>query len=370
MLTTPTGGRTSVQTTEFPIHINDVSPQWMTEQLRGAGVLHQASVVSVDSNKVGAETGFLSTVARVALTYDLQEPGAPASVVVKLQPDAGAFMEAESELQAFAREIRFYREIAPTLPVRLARVYCTPEDPPHAALVLEDLGFARPADQVVGIHADQVTAAAEAMGRIQARYWNNDALHALSWMPTDNHFDIDFADHWPEYVRIYQGILPDGAIELGERLCRLLPRLRQRIESRPRTITHNDLRADNLFFFDEGGEEEALIIDWQITTRGLGASDVARLIGGSERPEEREGHQFEVLRAWFDVVTSQGAQNYTWDEAVDDFRLGTLAALCCPVHFICDPPEPGSRSEALFSAMCVRLFSEALEVDALSVLDT
>ena len=70
-----------------------------------------------------------------------------------------------------------------------------------------------------------------------------------------------------------------------------------------------------------------------------------------------------------DVITSEGAPDYTWDEAIHDFRLGALAGLCPPVHFVTEPLEPGSRSEALFSAMTQRLFSQALEIDAISALD-
>lgn len=355
--------------TAFPIHVDDISAAWLERELRDAGVLHDAAITAIAKRQVGACSGFLSAVAHVDLRYDRADPDGPSSLIVKLQPDAGPFMQIQTELQAFSREIRFYREVAPTLPVRLARVYATPEDPPHAAILLEDLTFGRPGDQVAGIHTDQVVKAARAMGRIQARYWNNDALDALRWMPVDNHFDVDFAELWPTYCERFEHALPPGAAALGDRLSGLIPSLHERIESRPRTITHNDLRADNLFFIERNGDEEALIIDWQLATRSMGALDVARLIGGSERREERKGRHFEVLRAWFDVVSSEGARGYTWDDAVYDFRLGALATLCCPVHFTRSPPEPGTRMERLVETMALRLFSDALEIDAISALE-
>src|SRR5207253_5419777 len=99
------------------------------------------------------------------------------------------------------------------------------------------------------------------------------------------------------------------------------------IERRPRTVVHSDLRADNLLFGTPGSDDAVLIVDWQIAIRSMGAFDVARLMGGSELPGERRGHQFEVLRAWHQALRESGVDDYAYDDAVRDFRLGALAAL-------------------------------------------
>jgi hypothetical protein len=100
----------------------------------------------------------------------------------------------------------------------------------------------------------------------------------------------------------------------------------------------------------------------------MGAFDVARLIGGSELPKERKGHQFEVLRRWFDTLVREGVANYTWEEAVYDFRLGSLALLSYPVHFHVSFIGSKGRSIELAKVICRRVFSSAVEIDAESVL--
>lgn len=353
----------------FPTHVDDISPAWLTEVLRSEQVLAQASVVSVHREHIGAEAGFLSTVARCEVTYDKTEPGAPTSLVVKLQPDVEDLAEAESELHAFTREIRFYREVAPTAPLRLPRVYATPEEGKRAALVMEDLGFARIGDQVAGIHTDQVIAGAQAIGRLHGQYWDSEALDRLSWMPFKDDFDLDFAEKWPRFLEVYRGELSEVARSVGEALCSSMPEVVARIASRPKTLVHQDLRADNMAFVDGPAGEEPIIFDWAVAVRSIGAYDVARLLGGSEPTSERQGHQFEVIRAWYDEVTASGAHDYTWEDALLDFRLGALSVLAIPVHFCATVPAPGARAEALFHAIASRLFASVVEVDAMAALD-
>ncbi|MEM7135473.1 MAG: phosphotransferase [Myxococcota bacterium] len=352
----------------FPIHVDEIEPKWLTEVLRAEGVLQQGAVSAVRHEHIGAEAGFLSTVARCDLDYDSPDPGAPASIVIKLQPEVEERAETADELHAFAREIRFYREVAPIAPLRVPRVYATPEEGKHAAIIMEDLSFARIGDQVAGIHTDQVIAGARAIGRLHGQYWDNDALHGLHWMPFKDDFDLDFAEKWPHFVEVYRGELADSARHVGESLCTRMPEVMARIATRPKTLVHQDLRADNMAFVDGPAGEEPIIFDWAVAVRSIGAYDVARLLGGSEPRAERRGHQLEVVRAWYDEVTQTGVRNYAWDDALLDFRLGALSVLAIPVHFCSDPPEPGSRTEALFRTIAARLFASAIEVDAMAAL--
>src|SRR5262245_42564238 len=67
-----------------PQTIEEISAPWMTDVLRGAGILRRATVRAVDVHAIGQGVGFLSGRARVTLTYDQAEEGAPATVVVKM----------------------------------------------------------------------------------------------------------------------------------------------------------------------------------------------------------------------------------------------------------------------------------------------
>ena len=110
-----------------PRHVSEISAAWLDEILRDDGAT-QSHVVGVESKVIGEGIGYLSSVARVKLTYDdpkAIERGAPASVVVKIEPECDEFRRMGQEFHAFEREIRFYREIASRVKIRLPKIYFT-----------------------------------------------------------------------------------------------------------------------------------------------------------------------------------------------------------------------------------------------------
>ncbi len=138
------------------MHVEEITPQWITHALREGGYLKDASVKSIEKKIIGDAKGFLSSVVQVKIEYDTIEKDAPVSVVVKIEPEEGGFKDFGDEMNAFQREIRFYREIADTVPIRLPKLYYAVDQPPAYSMVMEDLSHFIPGDQVVGMHEHQV----------------------------------------------------------------------------------------------------------------------------------------------------------------------------------------------------------------------
>ncbi len=351
-----------------PMHVSEITHQWLTHALREGGSLKEAAVISIDKKIIGEAKGFLSSVVRVKIDYDHKEEGAPESVVVKLEPEEGGFKDFGDEMHAFEREIRFYREVAGNVPVRLPKLYYAVDEPPAYSIVMEDLSHYVPGDQLSGMHSAQVMKTVEEIARLQAKYWNNEELEKLDWMPEFNGVGLDYVQKWPSFVKRFGFCIDDRAVELGNKISRHIDWKKQQILSRQKTIVHFDLREDNLMFPPAGEEGPILILDWQVTIRGIGAMDVFRVMGGSEIPVERKGHQFEILRKWYDTLIEEGVSNYSWDEAVYDFRLGAISYLCIPVHFHTAAIESVGRAQELIRAIVTRTFASAVEIDAGSIL--
>lgn len=351
-----------------PMHVDEITPEWITHALREGGFLKDASVKSIEKKVIGDAKGFLSSVVQVKIEYDTIEKDAPVSVVVKIEPEEGGFKDFGDELNAFQREIHFYRDVAANLSIRLPKLYYAVDTPPAFSMVMEDLSYYIPGDQVVGMHERQVMTTVEEIARIQAQYWNNDTLKKLTWMPDTNGMSDDYVDKWESFVEHYGYCLDDKGRELCGKLARFIDWKKDEIQKRPKTIVHSDLREDNLLFPPLGSDDSILILDWQLTVKSIGAFDVARLMGGSELPKERKGHQFEVLKRWHDTLIEQGVREYPWEEAVYDFRLGTLAFLCYPVHFHKEVIGVEGRTQKLADAIFARSFASAVEIDAGSIL--
>ena len=133
-----------------PRTIEEISAPWLTDVLRGAGILRRVIVRAVDIQAIGEGLGFLRGRARVTISYDQHEDGAPASVVVKLPASNKAGSDFAESLHAYEREIRFYREVAPRTPIRVPRVFATIMEPADSVfiLVMEDLNGLTVGDQV------------------------------------------------------------------------------------------------------------------------------------------------------------------------------------------------------------------------------
>ncbi len=351
-----------------PIHPGEITAEWITFALRAGGAIKQSAARILNKEILGGERGFLSSVVRVVLDYDREEENAPRSVVVKIEPESDTMHRFGDELNAFQREIRFYKEVASKIPIRLPILYFSVDEPPAYSMVMEDLSSYTPGDQVIGMHRDQVMATVEVLAKLQARYWNNFALEQLKWMPTTNGVGIDYKEKWESFVTHFGSCVDKAGLEIGARLRDSVSWLEKEIERRPKTIVHSDLREDNLLFGDPNSDDAILILDWQVAIRSMGVFDVARIIGGSELPSERGGHQFEVLRRWYDTLIREGVRDYSWEEAVHDLRLGALQLLCFPVHFHVAFIGSEGRSMELVKAICRRVFSSAVEIDAASVL--
>lgn len=355
----------------MPASIDDVDEHWIEAILGDAGILRDGSVTRIERSVIGDQKGFLSVTARVAIDYDSAAVDAPRSLVVKIEPPAGVFRDAAHRFDAFGREIRFYRELAPRLSLRLPRVWFADSRADGSALVMEDLTGLDGADQLHGMRHEQVVATVRAIARLHAAYWNDDALAGLHWMPEHDHFfDDGFAEHWPHFLETYELRIGRAGRELGERVRERKVWLEGRITKGPTTVIHGDLRADNLLFTKDAPADEPVILDWQLANRTLAAIDVARVMGGSEPAAERSGHQVEVCAAWHEALVAHGVRGYALETALDDFRLAALYCLFIPVKGLyLAGPDAGTRTARLLDAMAERFYASALELDAGRLLD-
>ena len=74
-----------------------LTPDWLTEALRGSETISEASVLSVRIDPTAVRKGNLGRLDRIIVEYDRVEPGAPASMIAKFHPP-------EIELRKFVAE--------------------------------------------------------------------------------------------------------------------------------------------------------------------------------------------------------------------------------------------------------------------------
>ena len=170
-------------TEDFPRTAEEITAPWL------AGVL-DAPVTGFETTYI--EGGALADVYRLhSIAYAGDPAGAPPSIVVKLakqNPDQRALALSSN---AYLKELRFYEDLAPEVPLRSPRLYASASDgSPQAEffiLVLEDLGLhSKVFDQVEDPpSAPFARKVALELAELHAQYWESPTT-ALPWLgPAD-----------------------------------------------------------------------------------------------------------------------------------------------------------------------------------------
>lgn len=241
-------------------------------------------------------------------------------------------MKIASERRSFDREIAFYRDLAPRIPVRLPKVFATGDcnDP---WLLMEDLTGLRAGDQVRGLSQSDVRAVVRQIARLHATFWQDESIVNTPWLPA-NTFWFSEVD-----LSILDAFIYEYGLRIGDRMVKVLrtvvnqlPHIDRLLSTRPFTLVHGDLRADNLLFDDTKEQTEALILDWQTSCRSLAAIDLAYLIGGSEPEAERSSHIRELLYLWHGELVANGVRNYSISDTKQDFQLASLRCLAATIR--------------------------------------
>jgi hypothetical protein len=246
----------------MPASVADLTPEWFSNVL-------SAAITAVELEPLDEGVGFLGRTVRARLSSD--EPADPPHVViVKFAADGPARIVAAS-MGLYEREVRFYRDVAPRVGIRVPDCSLAEIDLDSGlfVLMLADLAPARAGDQLVGATDDEIAAAVSTAAQLHAAWWDNPAMAGYTWLPSQAALVAATLDKAPElypaFAEAWSGELSDDELALGEKVTFRLGPLVDALDHPPFTLVHGDYRLDNLFFTANGG---VAVIDWQLSFRG------------------------------------------------------------------------------------------------------
>ena len=342
-----------------------VTADWLSEVLEAADCLHGARVIAVDLSAVG--TGQMCDTIRATIRTDRDSP-APASLIIK-QPAADATSrQTAATLRSYEVEVRFYQELAATLPVRSPVAYFAGFDEASGdfSLVLEDLAPAQQGDQLHGCSVVEARAALDELVALHADRWGDASLESIEWLDRDHEsqaaFLLDLLPAlWPGFLQRYDALLPKEVRSAGQMLFGNLESYFG-ADSRPWTIVHGDFRLDNLLFDPRPGGRVA-VVDWQLVSVGPAMNDVAYLLGAGLLPEERRLHEAALVRRYHDALQGAGVGGYDFASCWRDYRRGSFSGLIVAVAASM-LVERTARGDEMFLAMAERHARHILDLDA------
>lgn len=342
----------------------EIDAHWLEAMLASAGFAVKIAEVRAE----GIGTGQIGETCRFHLHYADNNAGAPDTLIGKFSSTDPTSLEVARAWSLYAREVRFYHELAPRSRIALPRYYGARMDGAGGfALLLEDLAPATPGDQFKGLTNSDASRAVREAARLHAAFWEQGEGPELAWLATASRAQPFygpeiFRSTWPGFRDRYGDRLTD--VQRG--VCDALADgydVYNRPRPRPRCVTHNDFRPDNMLF----GEDRLIVVDWQSVALGTGAVDIAYLIGGSYTPEARRVAEPALMAAYFDELQRQGVCNYARDEFEADYRHFTFAGINVAVGaaMLVQRTERGDR---MFLTMLDRHVSHVIDHDALSPL--
>jgi hypothetical protein len=295
-------------------------------------------VTSCHIELFGEGKGFSGQIARIGLSYDVAEPGAPASLVAKFQfapldPDIRA---AVFHSRMYEREYRFYRDVAQDSALRAPRVYygALRHETGECVLLLEDLAPAQTLNMLEGCTAEDAALVLRHLAAFHAAWWEHPRLRDMDWLPAfDAHAENDqrqYAQAWEVFLKKVGGLLPGGLVPLGARLKQHVVAVKRYLGQQPRTFLHGDFHLHNLLFDSTSGARTLAVIDWQACSRGRATRDLAHFLVTGLLPDTRRAHERDLLRLYHTILTEHGVEGYPFEQCLHDYRFTMLDEL----HFL------------------------------------
>ena len=368
---------------EIPDGPEGITAAWLTRVLHTTGELDlSARVAALDVRVIGADRGIGGLVTRLTPTYEgtsERKADLPATFIAKLPSALDVTRGGGRFLRLPEREVRLYLELAPGLPLRTPRcTFAAVDDAGDAFVILmEDLGAARPGDDLLGGSEDDLRTAVREMARLHAAWWGSPALGVIEWLPR-----IDaragawqrlFTLAWRE-VRdgespdLY-GVLPPGIGRVTELLVTRGAEVYQLLSRYPSTLLHGDFRLDNLFFDLPDGAPLAAF-DWSNAMQGPGPYDLAYLLAIALPPARRRALEEELLASYVEGLRAGGVEeDLGWCR--DAYRLAFLEPLMRMLFLLVrgHAEGGGGRPGQVLSQLVHRAAVAALDLDSASLIE-
>lgn len=339
-----------------PSGIEGVDPRWLTEALG-------ARVEAAHSEQIALDTGFSSRLYRVHLTGH----GVPDSVIVKLPAESEA-RGAMEMMGGYAKEIAFYQCVAGRAPMGTPHCHVAQmaTDSSDFVLVLEDLRDWDNADHLAGLTLDRARTAIAALAGLHS--WSEDpanasAVEGFASIATDMTRDVlpsIFGAGWQVYLEksgaTVSPAVASFAARFAEHATVALVALTER-----NTLVHGDIRADNMFF----SGDRLKIVDFQLTARAAGATDIAYLVSQGLPTTVRSGRDQELLTEYLDHL----GVDYPFDDAWRHYRFAVGYLMVLPVIILMTWDTLPERSQKLCLTLVDRAIATFEEIEATEVFE-
>ena len=355
---------------DLPEDPTEFTAEHLNQLLRDGGFSPSnpgAEISEIISEPLAAESAFLGSLARLHVTWKVNDTHLPDRLVIKVPTQDPGGRRVGEMLNVWFRESEFYFRLAPLIstPVPICRANFVENN--KAVLILDDLHPASPGDQIEGASADQAHAAVEALAQLHAPFWTQSRSPSLSWVPgIDAPRLVDglgqaMSQALPRFVERFGEILPIEGLSWLHSFVPLLGGWQSNLMSNPITITHADYRLANMLFEKNGS---IAVIDWQTAMFSGGATDLSFFLATNLNIATRRSLETELVHAYVDTLVKLGIDRSATQHIYEDYEQAHLWWMGMLANNLSTIETPDEESKRLFEAMLTRLYSAALDANS------
>ncbi len=300
----------------FPTHPDDFTPEWWATAL--GRVPERWRWEAIGTGQVGDSVRF---------TLEFAGEDKPVTLAGKFAAADPTSRGTAAMLGLYAKEVRFYRDLAPHLPIRTPKTLLAEmaADGASFCLLFEDLGPARGGNQIAGCSLADARAVIGQAAALHAPSWQNEAILGQDWLQPNPAAAAQVKALYPQAQAIFRDRYRDVLEPEFMALCEELAEVTATNDRAPSvtSLVHGDFRLDNVLFDIRGGQEPIAVLDWQTLTIGNGLTDIGYFLGCGIGDALRRAHERELLDLYCAEMTARGVP-MTVDAIWDDYVLGAL----------------------------------------------
>ena len=299
----------------FPVHPDDITDDWWNAVIGRVPTRWRWEPIG---------TGQVGDSVRFTLDFP-DEPGVTlAGKFAAAYPTSRA---TAAMLGLYAKEVRFYRDLAPQLPIRTPRTFAADmaEGGTSFVLLFEDLGPARGGNQLAGCTIEDARAVIRQAAALHAPSWHNPAILDLAWLQPDPAAAAQVKALYPRAQAVFRDRYRDALEPEFMALCEALAEHTAATDRTPEKVSlvHGDFRLDNVLFDIKGGTEGVAVLDWQTLTIGNGLTDIGYFLGCGIGDSLRREAERELLELYCAEMTARGVP-LTVEAIWRDYVVGAL----------------------------------------------
>jgi hypothetical protein len=320
----------------IPNSPEELESGWLTDSLRGGGAIGpRCAVTDFETELIGQGAGLIGTVVRIRPSYEEAVGEEPVTIIGKFSTTNEQNRDVAADLDLYAREVNFYRELAPALGEGCPACYLAilREDRRGCVILLEDFPDHAPGDQVRGCSLEEAEMVMRSAARFHATWWEAERPKILAPY-ADDHGQLarELAlTVWPKMVSNWGHLMPPYLRELGQEYFDLISVQQRSISTPPNnTVAQGDMRLDNILFADGRAAPPLVMVDYQGPVWAKGVYDLSYFLTQSIDTDLRREHERSLLDAYRAELATLGIE-YDAEECWQDYRRASLCTFALAV---------------------------------------